>query len=116
METEEQKRKIIKAIAAHLANVSTEEEDLLLKEWRAESEENEALFQRFAEEGFVGQKLERMAEVDVKSAWYLMEKRVDRKRMEERRRRLRVYMNYAAVAAGILLVIIYIHFHINLLQ
>ena len=105
METEEQKRKIIKAIAAHLANVPTEEEDLLLKEWRAASEENEALFRRFAEEGFVGRKLERMAEADVKSAWYLMEKRVDRKRMEERRRRSRVYMSYAAVAAGILLVI-----------
>lgn len=101
METEEQKRKIIKAIAAHLSNVSTEEEERLLEEWRAASKRNEAFFQHFREENFLNRKLDMMAEANVKSAWYLTEKRMDRKTSEERRRRFRVYMNYAAVAVGI---------------
>ena len=101
METEEQKRKIIQAIAAHLANVSTEEEERLLEEWRAASKRNEAFFQHFREENFLNRKLDMMAEANVKSAWYLAEKRMDRKTSEERRRRFRVYMNYAAVAVGI---------------
>lgn len=101
METEEQKRKIIQAIAAHLANVSTEEEERLLEEWRAASKRNEAFFQHFREENFLNRKLDMMAEANVKSAWYLTEKRMDRKTSEERRRRFRVYMNYAAVAVGI---------------
>lgn len=109
METEEQKRNIIKAIAAYLASTATREEEMMLTEWRASSARNEAFFQHFREENFVERKLDVLAAADVKSAWYLMEKRIDRKRFEERRRRFQVFMSYAAAVCGIILCVTLVH-------
>lgn len=102
MKINEERKRIIEAIAAHLAKVSTEEDERLIDKWKHASHKNELVLKHLVEEGRVEELLDEWGKTDVLAAWRQIEQQV--KGTSAKRRFMRTYLRYAAVFVGLAIV------------